>query len=688
MQKVNFPRRFRVYVPLIFLVVLLVFLMPRSPKFNYDYKKGSPWMYETLVAQFDFPVLKTEAEYLQELEQAGSSIIPYYKLDPKVHVASESALSAIDMGDWPQAGPALSSALSAIYSKGLLSTDLEQASTASNSEGIIYVQKDRRAEKLPLADVYTVSDAAALMYSALASSCPDANVDSLYNAWGIGSLLVADLLFDKQTTELVHEQSIDYVSTTLGVVRAGQVIVSQGEMVTAEIEQLLNSYKAEYDASIGYNGPQALLWAGNAVISLALVVVLFLSILYCNEKIFDEYNKYLYLLMVFCISAIAASVIAHSDPKLFYLFPFTLLALYLLAFFKKRVVFTVYIISLLPILLFAPNGVELFVIYLVAGIVGMLVFGFFNKGWLQFVTALIVFFVMTVVWLAFRLAFGDIDGFTEFYQVLYMALGAFMTVAGYPLIYLFEKIFRLVSNSKLVELSDTSNTLLRLLADKAPGTFQHSLQVMNLSDAAARSIGANVPLVRAAALYHDIGKIANPQCFTENENPGVKYHANLSPKESAQDIIRHVSDGLVLAEKYNLPDVLRQFIVTHHGTTCTAYFYTKYVNEGGSPDDMDDFRYNGSKPSTKEQVILMMCDAIEAASRTLKDYSAESVSALVDRIIDGKADDGQLSDADITVRELNTMREAVKAYLQQMYHSRVAYPKRVPVPGKGARPSL
>lgn len=682
MQKVNFPNRFKVYVPLIFLVVLLVFLMPRSPKFNYDYKKGSPWMYETLVAQFDFPILKTEAEYLQELEEAGSSIIPYYRIDSRAASASESALSSIDMGEWQQAGPALSSALASIYSKGLIGVSAGQEQNASNPDGIIYVQKDRRAEKVPLADVYTVANAESLLRTALEKACPDANTDSLYNAWGLGSILVADLLYDKQTTELVHDQAVDYVSTTLGVVRAGQVIVSHGEMVTAEIGQLLDSYKAEYDSSIGYNGPQALLWLGNTVLSFALVIVLFLSILYCNEKIFNEFNKYLYLLMVFSISAIASSVIARTDARLFYLFPFTLLALFLLAFFKKRVVYTVYIISLLPILLFASNGVELFVMYLVAGIVGMLVFGFFNKGWLQFVTALIVFFVMSCVWLAFRLAFGEIDGFTDFYQILYMALGAFMTVAGYPLIYLFEKIFSLVSNSKLVELSDTSNTLLRLLADKAPGTFQHSLQVMNLSDAAARSIGANIPLVRAGALYHDIGKISNPQCFTENENPGVKYHASLTPKESAQDIIRHVSDGLALAEKYNLPDVLKEFITTHHGTTCTAYFYTKYVNEGGSPEDVGDFRYNGQKPSTKEQVILMMCDAVEAASRTLKDYSAESVSALVDRIIDGKTEEGQLSDADITVRELNILREAVKSYLQQMYHSRVVYPKRVPAPKK------
>lgn len=336
-----------------------------------------------------------------------------------------------------------------------------------------------------------------------------------------------------------------------------------------------------------------------------------------------------------------------------------------------------YFISLIPVLLFAPDGIELFLVFLVSGTVGMFVFEKFNRGWLQFVTAFIVFAVMALVWLAFRFVEG-IDSLHSYKVVVEMALGALLLVAGYPLIYLFEKIFRLVSASKLVELSDTSNKLLRMLADKAPGTFQHSLQVMNLADAAARAIDAYVPLVRAGALYHDIGKINNPQCFTENETPGVNFHAGLTPKESAQEIIRHVSDGLALADKYGLPQVLKDIINTHHGTTHTAYFYNKYLNDGGDPADVSEFYYTGDKPATKEQVILMLCDTIEAASRSLKDYSQENVSALVDRIIEGKVDECQLSSADISLRELNILKDVIKSYLMQMHHSRIAYPKRRP----------
>ena len=683
MEKINFPKKFKAYLPLIAHFVLLVFIMPKSPKFNYDYRKGSPWMYETLIAQFDFPILKTDAQLQAEREKAGLNAIPYFRVDGKASSGSMSAVSELDLGKWSDARMAISDAVTMLYSKGIMApaASLNMEELLQNSEGLIYVQKNRRAEKVPVSEVFTLEEASSMMRETLAAACPGCDIDSLYSAAGIASLIAPDLIFDQQTTDLIHEESIDYVSVTQGVVRAGQVIVSEGEMVTAEIEQLLDSYKAEFDMGVGYGGPRVYMWLGNIFIAFCIVFVLFLAICYCNFRIFDEYNKYLYLLMIFALAATGSSVVAGIDSSLFYLMPFTLISLYLLAFFTKRMVFSVYFISLLPMLIFAPNGVELFVIYLVAGSVAMLVFGFFNRGWLQFVTALIVFVVMTMVWGAFRLTDG-ISGLTDYHTVLDMGLGALLSVACYPLIYLFEKIFKLVSNTKLAELSDTNNKLLRLLADKAPGTFQHCLQVMNLADAAARSIDANVLLVRAGALYHDIGKISNPQCFTENENPGVQYHAGLTVKESAQEIIRHVSDGLALADKHGLPDVIKEFIVSHHGTTCTGYFLTKYLNDGGNPDETAEFYYDGVKPVTKEQVILMVCDAVEAASRSLKDYSPESISALVDRIADGKAKENQFTDADISLRELNTLKEVIKSYLQQMYHSRVSYPKRKVKAGK------
>lgn len=683
MEKINFPRKFKVYLPLMALFLVLVFMMPRSPKFNYDYRKGSPWLYSTLVAQFDFPVLKTEAQLVEEREKAGSVYVPYYRLDGKTASKSINAVSSLDLGSMSDVKVHLSDALTAVYSKGILSpsSGLVTEDLSSDPDALIYVQKDRRAVKVPLSEVFTLEGANDYVREYLARACPGCNVDSLYSAAAVSSLIIPDLVFDQQTTDLIHEESINYISPTQGVIRAGQVIVSEGEMVTAEIEQLLDSYRAEFNTSVGYGASRSFMWIGNVLIAFFIVLVLFLAICYCNFRIFDEFNKYLYLLMIFMLAAVGSSIVARTDASLFYLMPFTLISLYLLAFFTKRVVFSVYFISLLPMMIFAPNGVELFVMYLVAGSVAMLVFGFFNRGWLQFVTALIVFAVMTVVWGAFRLIDG-VEGLKEYHTVFDMALGSLLSVAGYPLIYLFEKIFKLVSNTKLAELSDTNNKLLRMLADKAPGTFQHALQVMNLADDAARSIDANVLLVRAGALYHDIGKINNPQCFTENENPGVKYHADLSPKESAQEIIRHVSDGLVLADKYGLPDEIKGFISSHHGTSCTAYFMTQYLNAGGNPDEVSEFYYDGIRPVTKEQVVLMICDSVEAASRSLKNYSAESISSLVDAIVDGKANEGQFAESDISLRELSILRTEIKSYLQRMYHSRVSYPKRQARTGK------
>lgn len=678
MEKINFPKRFRVYFPLILLFALLVLLMPRSPKFNYDFQKGSPWMHETLIAQFDFPILKTDAELQEERAAAGSEIIPYFKVDPQIAMKVEKDMSTVDMGKYAMSRPDVLKAVSFIYSKGVLAISQNEESQLVKpvSGAEIYVQKHNRAVRVPVSELFTQEQAQDYIRMVVTESCPDADVDSLISAVGLFELIVPDLVFDRQTTDLVQEENVDYISRTSGVGRSGQVLVAEGEIVTAEVEKLLESYKAEYESSVGYNGPRALQWIGNTLISFSLIMILFLAILFCNYNIFNQYNKYLYLLLVFAISAVIPSLLARSDSSLFYMMPFTLMALYLLAFFKKRVVFTVYIISLLPLLIFAPNGMELFVIYLTAGVTGILVFARFNKGWLQFVTAFIVFVTMVLVWGAFRLIDGD-AGVVDYNVIWNMALAALMSVAGYPLIYLFEKIFALVSNSKLVELSDTSNKLLRELADKAPGTFQHSLQVMNLSDAAARSIEANVLLVRAGALYHDIGKIANPHCFTENEAAGFRYHEELTPKESAQEIIKHVSDGLAMADKYGLPDVIKDFIVTHHGTTSTGYFLTKYLNDGGDPEDVSAFRYDGRKPTSKEEVILMFCDAIEAASRSLRDYSKESVSELVEKIVSGKASEGQLDEADISLKEINVVKAEIKAYIQQMYHSRVAYPKRV-----------
>ena len=669
---------YRVLIPLVVLFVILTLMFPRTAKFSYDYRKGSPWSHETLIAQFDFPILKTEEQLREERSRNKAVVVPYYRYRQDIVDNCRKAAEGIDMGGYSYLRPLVLSAMDGIYSNGVVADEgVRLDNNADPSAAVLYVQKDKRAGKRPVSEVFKESEAKNRLLSVVSAKYPSINADSVLRTSGIYDFITPNLEYDPKTTELVRSESSAQVSTTQGFVSAGQLIVSEGEIVTAEIAQMLDSYRVEYENSMGYGGPRFLFWLGNAFIASMLVLMFFLMIYFLNRRLLLDHHKFWYLIFIFIIASILALSINKFAPKCLYLVPFTLTALYLEAFFKNKVSFPICCVSFLPLLIFAENGIVLFVMFLLASIVAVFVFKYFNQGWQQFIMSGIVFLTLLVTYFGFRLI--DMVSDDPYIAVLYMFIGSMLIVAGYPLIYLFERMFNLVSSSRLRELCDTNNKLLRELEHKAPGTFQHSLQVMNMCDAAARAIDANVLLVRAGALYHDIGKMKNPLCFIENESMspgGVHYHEGLSPKESAKAIIKHVSDGLELAAEYRLPDVIREFILTHHGTSNTSYFYNKYLNEGGNPDDVSDFFYPGRKPQTKEQIILMICDTLEAASRTLKDNSAATFSAFVENIVASKMKIGQFDEADISIKDLNTVKETLKAYLSQIYHERVVYPQR------------
>ena len=654
--------------------------MPRTAKFNYDYKKGSPWPYETLISQFDFPILKTEEQMQEEREQAGALVIPYYKYSAEVTTSVIKNVQGLDMGAYNFMRPAVVTRLSAIYSKGVISDAPVRAGhgSAQLSENLICVQRDKRASTHPRSEVYRVSDAKDQLVSTLASSYPSVNLDSLFRRSGVYNGIIPNLIYDASLTNLTHVESDDYISPTLGYVKADEKIVSNGEIVTAEIAQVLDSYKEEYNNVFGYGGPRVLLFIGNILIALVLVALLYFCLLYASPTIFDNGKRYFYLLFLYLLAMVITFLLERLAPGILYLVPYPVLALYLQAFFRNRVVMPVYIILLLPLLIFCGNGTELFVMYLTAGMVTIHTFDSLNKGWLQFLNAAIIFGVEAALFLGFRLI--DAGNTSVWWlQLLQVFVGAMLTVALYPLVYLFEKMFNLVSITRLIEMADTNNPLLQELSAKAPGTFQHCLQVMNMVDAVGRAVDANVPLLRCGALFHDLGKMQNPLCFIENEtsSPGAaKYHEGKTPKESAQDIIRHVDDGLAIADEHRMPNEIKAFIRSHHGTTAASYFLNQYLNAGGDPEDVEDFYYHGVKPATKEEVILMICDSIEAASRTLKDFSPESFDKFVENIVAGKEKAGQFEDADITLHEMNVIKSMLKTYMQQIYHGRVAYPKR------------
>ena len=661
----------RVALPLLFASVLLTFVMPRSAKFPYDWKKGSEWSYETLYAQFDFPVLKTDEQIRSELFRSEDEAVPYYRYSPQTVSRSLKALEDLDLG---VLGSAVSSCLLQIYERGVVGDEGIEFDGLEMPD-IIYIQRGKRAVKCPSVEVWRLSDARARLLEEISGIGVDCNVDSLFRAQGVYALVEPNLIYDEQTTAMVYSQSGRIPSATSGYVAAGQVIVAKGEIITAEISQILESYKQEYNANMGYSASGFLFTSGSLLVAAALVLLLLLVILTVSPVILED-SRFYYVLLVYLLAAGGGIFVAANSPERIFLLPLTLAAIYLQAFFRNKLIVSVYLVSLLPLCLFATNGAEIFVMYALAGLVAMRAFRTLGKGWKQFVVALISFAVLSASYMAFR--FCDMLSGDMLRDITYIFMGCMLSVAGYPLVYLFEKIFNLVSNSRLQELCDTSGKLLRQLESNAPGTFQHSLQVMNMAEAVARRIDANPLLVRAGALYHDIGKMKNPQCFIENESllaiaDEDKYHARLSAEKSAADIIAHMTDGVELARKNSLPEVIVDFIRTHHGTTQTAFFYNKYISEGGDPAQESNFRYPGSKPRTKEQVLLMLCDSIEAGTRSLGAYSAQKYSEFVDNIVSLKMKDGQLDDSELSLCELRIFKEVIKDHLAKMHHGRIDY---------------
>ena len=659
-------QKFKILVSLLVVAVALVLVMPRSSKLSLDYTLMQEWQYETLVAKFDFPVLKTDDELKAEKAAAAASAPLYFDLQEEVLPRIESEISSSHK--YLLCEQAALASVAEIYSKGVVADDALQDTAPRSS---IVVVSAKTSGRVPAGDVWKLSEAREKFLSDVSSSL----MDMLAKDWQIEEVIVPNLVYNPDETSRHLSETV--ISPTKGYVSVGEQIVASGDIVTPEVARVIDSYAREWESNtVGESS--FLFWAGRAMAAAVLVALLFFSIYFTSRSSLSD-RRFLYILLVFLIASVGTLLVLHDSQDTVFLLPLTLSALYLQAFFKDRLTLSVYTVSLLPALMFAADGAALMLIFLAAGFVSIWLFRYLGKGWKQFVLALIVFGVMAFVYYA-CCSVGLVHAFSP-RALSRLFLASFLPIAGYPLIFLFERLFNLVSNSRLSELCDTSTPLLRTLEQKAPGTFQHSLQVMNMADVAARSIDCNPLLLRAGALYHDIGKIQNPRCFVENESlmqkeQDARYHSLLSPQRSAEDIIKHVSDGVELARRNHLPDIVASFIRSHHGTTLVSYFYSRYLSEGGDPAMEPEFHYPGVRPQSKEEVILMLCDSIEAASRTLDEFTPESCSALVEKIVAGKMAESQFDDADISLSELGIVKESIKSYLAQMHHERVAYPER------------
>lgn len=671
MEQKNFLKDPKIYISLLVVLVLTVLLFPEEGKFKYSYQVGRPWVYETLLSPIDFPILKTEQELLQEKEEKASRVIPYFEYDNAVANVQVQKLRSLQSRDSVNDHLLyfIVESLYKMYSVGIL-PEMEEVPTS----GTIVVQRDKRAQEIPVSEVFTPKKAEGYMKYYLSISFPDYNPDSLYSAYRIGSFIAPNLVYDQSRTDLFHKEAVDYISPTKGMVYAGQLIVSEGEIVTTEIEQMLDSFKKEYELSYGYAESPFGLRTGHFILCLLIVASLF-AVIYFTRKEIIEHRKSLYFILTLYVLLCALTMLIHGfGMDNLYIVPYSVFAIYLMIFFKRRYVFPIYTVMLLSLLFQTDSGVELYMMNLTGGIIAIITFKYFNKGWAQFLNSVFIFVGMFLVYVGFLLSGDGTLSMFNTRDIFRIAVNSLLVVAAYPVAFIFERMFSLVSHFRLVDLSDTNNKLLRELSQKAPGTFQHSLQVANLAAEAAREIGADMILTRVGALYHDIGKMKNPQCFVENAPAGFNYHKGLSPEESAQQIIRHVDDGVEIARKHKLPEVVIDFIRTHHARSLTFYFYAQYCNAGGNPDNKEPFMYHGEYPRTKEQVIVLMADAVEAASRSLKDYTAESISNLVESIISKRLSDSQLVEADISIKEIEIVKRMFKERLEQVYHERIAYP--------------
>lgn len=654
-------KRFRIPLMICLVLAVMLLLYPRRAGFHYRYQIGKAWNYEALTADFDFPILKTEEQLRAEREQKSSSVLDYYRYDATVVEQVQRAVAAAVPDSIKYQ---TDRSLRTIYSKGVVSY-------LNSKSDMILVKKDKRVTQYPAGEVFLPADAAARLMDDIHARYPEINTDSLLDATKLVTLLLPNMAYDAETTATIAREAYNYISPTSGMVYSGQRIVDEGEVVTAEIAQMLDSYRAEYISSFGgqiSSDPKSV--AGHVLLVIFLFLIFTFAIYMADRTIFQDFRRYSFLMLLYLLVYLGVVVFSPDNERLMYLIPFSLFVLYTMEFFKDDVCFPLYMAALLPLLLFRDSGVELYLMNVVAGGVLLLSYKRFNRGWAQFLNSFFIFVALVLVYVTFRFLSGTAISHRAF---VFLLLNSLLAVIGYPFIYLFERMFQLVSQVRLWELSDTNNPLLLELSRKAPGSFQHSLQVANLAESACRALKCNTRLVRCGALYHDIGKMQNPMCFTENQG-GEEYHRNLTPEQSARDVIRHVEDGLKLAAESHLPEQVTNMISSHHGTTRTAYFYTQYCNQGGDPANVSLFTYPGRLPILKEEVVLMCADSVEAASRSLSEYSPESISELVDRIVSGKIAEGQIEKADITLGEIDRMKESFKEDLRQIYHTRIAYP--------------
>ncbi len=665
-------------------IVLLVQLFPRQPGFDYEYQQARPWMHEDLIAPFTFAVLKTEQELEREREQVKEEFVPFFKRLPDVEASMIESFRENFIQSWEEAYPEGNDRgvkrqslqlgediLRHLYDAGIIFLDDEFRDKPGNFE--LRVVEDNVARSRVLGGLYTIQESYIYVLSVLEDHSGRVEHELMQPI--LEESLTHNVIYDEELSERSIQAKLDDIPVTRGIVQEGEKIVSTGELISPETYQILESFRAEYQRQIGDTALEALMYGGQFVLVSISMVVLLLFLYFLRKDVFFDNRKILLILLSILLMVFLTSFIIRYNINYLYLVPVCLVPVIIRAFFDNRLALYIHIITIILIGFLIPRSFEFVFLQFVAGIIAILSMVSLRRRSQLFVTVTLIFATYSAVYFGLSLAHTGSFENLRLVDFAYLAGGAFLTLFAYPLIFLFERMFGMPTDFSLLELADTNNSLLRNLGLKAPGTFQHSLQVANLSEEAIIAIGGNSLLTRTGALYHDIGKMNNPQYFTENQTSGMNPHDEISYKESARIIISHVIEGIEMARKNSLPEYIIDFIRTHHGTTTARYFYNMQVKENdGSEVEKTDFIYPGPRPFSKETAVVMMADSVEAASRSLGKPDEKTINDLVDSIIDTQVQEKQFDNADITFKDITTVKDIFKRMLLNIYHVRIAYP--------------
>lgn len=660
-------------------VAVIVYSLPKQAKFSYEIEKGRIWNQKDLISPYNFAILKTQAELHADKKAALASITPIYSIDEDVvRQQTEGFRTDLEV-KWRNAGvPDAQKAryiaegnvlLNDVYTRGVLNLNAKYQQDSKNYE-ISIVNKNIAVER-NTAELFTKEKALAYCDQMLGRR-PDLDRPFLLDL--LQNRIQNNVMYNDRLTLRMEKEVLDGLSLTRGMVQKGDPIVTKGSVVNDEVYQKLESYKKAFEDNARVNGDPKLVLFGQFLL-VAIAITLLMVFLYLFRKDIYADNRLMGLiLLVVTAMLFTLSMAIKFDIPYLYAIPYCIVPIIIRILFDTRLALYIHLLVVLIAGFFVPNSFEFAYFQITAGMVAIYSIKNLVRREQFLISAVIITFSYFVAFLGITLIREGNIVEIDWQAFIPYIVSVLLTLLAYPLIYLFEKVFNITSEITLIELTNTNAPLLREMAFTAPGTFQHSLQVANLAENAIYSIGGNALLVRAGALYHDIGKIKNPLYFIENQSSGFNPHDKLSYEESAQIIIRHVSQGIEMAEKANLPDIVIDFIRTHHGNTRVDYFYQSHLkNFPEKIIDENTFRYPGPIPSTKENAVLMLADSVEAASRSLKEPDENSISTLVDRIVKYKLDQNQLNDSNITLKDIETIKVIFKKMLMSIYHVRIDY---------------